>query len=135
MEGRCHCGRVTIRVPGPPDYLNECNCTLCWRLGTMWGYYPASEVEFAGERQAYARSDLGEQRLAADFCPHCGATTNWRALLPDAPDRMGVNMKLFDPAALAGIELRSGDRLNGDGSGPRRTYREAAPFDGAGARS
>jgi hypothetical protein len=134
MQGSCHCGAVTIRVPSTPEYLNDCNCTLCWKLGTLWGYFPASQVEFSGAVRTYLRSDMPGAQLSAEFCGSCGATTNWRMVGEDAPDRMGVNMLLFDPADLTGIEVRYGDRRN-YGTNPRHHYRDPTIFDGAGANA
>ena len=44
MKGTCPCGGVTVTVPGRPEYLNSCNCTLCWRLGGLWGYFDPAKV-------------------------------------------------------------------------------------------
>ncbi|MDB5688702.1 MAG: glutathione-dependent formaldehyde-activating protein [Sphingomonas bacterium] len=133
MNGSCLCGRITIRVPGRPDYLNACNCTFCTKLGAVWGYFPLSRVEFAGEPRAYVRADIADPALSGNFCPDCGATTHWAPHGPGRPDRAGINMRLFDPAELIGIELRFGDRRNHAGVEPRHHYREPTIFDGAGA--
>jgi hypothetical protein len=101
----------------------------------MWGYFPVSEVEFSGEVSSYLRSDVLNASMAAEYCGKCGATTNWRRLDADAPDRMGVNMLLFDPAELAGLELRYGDRRNHERSNPQPSYRPPTIFDGAGAKA
>ena len=131
MNGSCHCGRVTIRVPAPPDYLNACNCTLCVKNGALWAYYPRGRVEIDGEARAYVRADEAEPYLSTNFCADCGSTTHWAPLAADAPDRMGVNMALFEPAELRGIEVRYGDRRN-DYEGERRYYRAPTVFDGVG---
>ena len=133
MNGSCHCGRVTIRVPGRPDYLNACNCTLCTKMGGLWGYFPRSQVAIVGETRSYVRADESEPYLGTHFCGHCGATTHWAPLADDAADRMGVNMRLFEPEELAGIEVRYGDRRSQDAVEPRRYYREPTLFDGLGA--
>ncbi len=132
MRGSCHCGRVAIRTPGPPAILNQCNCTLCTKLGALWGYYPASDVAIVGEPRAYLRADAESPRLSFHFCGACGATTHWSAIEPSAAPRLGVNMRLFEPAELQGIEVRYGDRRNAGRGDPPRQYREPAIFDGAG---
>ncbi len=128
MNGNCHCRRVTISVPGTPDYLNVCNCTLCTRVGGIWGYYPLSGVTIDGETSTYVRADEAEPFLGTHFCGRCGTTTHWSPLAADAPDRMGVNMALFDPDELIGIEIRYPDGRN-DFPDERRFYREPAVFD------
>lgn len=131
MNGSCLCGRVTIGVPGRPDYLNACNCALCWKLGTLWGYFPRDEVTISGETDAYRREDIATNYITADFCPHCGATTNWTPLDPEGM-RIGVNMRLFDPAALIGVEVRYEDGRHDEDGEEQRHYRAPAAFDGAG---
>ena len=111
LETSCLCGRVHVSISRRPDFLNECNCTLCTTHGGRWGYYRAAEVRISGVTTGYRRSDLDEVCLELNFCPHCGTTTHWTptdAFIAgnDGYDRMGVNMRLFDPAALSGIELR-----------------------------
>lgn len=133
MNGSCHCGQVTIRVPAEPEYLNACNCTVCTKLGALWGYYSRRQVGIAGETRSYLRSDVEQPNIGFDFCGQCGATTSWSPRGSNEEDRMGVNMRLFDPAELTGIEIRYGDRRNHD-TAPRRYYREPTIFDGAGAQ-
>ncbi len=132
MNGRCHCGAVTITVPTPPAYLNLCNCSACFKLGAMWSYYPASTVNVVGETQAYARSDKADPNLHFHFCGRCGATTHWSFIEPAGRDRMGVNARLFEPAELAGIEVRYGERRTAD-QAAERTYREPSIFAASGA--
>lgn len=33
LQLTCHCGRTRIELQEPPDYINECNCTLCNKTG------------------------------------------------------------------------------------------------------
>src|SRR6185437_4759692 len=58
MNGTCPCGGVTVTVPSKPDYLNSCDCTLCFRLGALWGYFDPVEVTVAGETKAFTRTDI-----------------------------------------------------------------------------
>jgi hypothetical protein len=131
MKGVCLCGRVTIDVPGRPEYLNDCNCAFCVKLGAMWGYYPAGAVTFGGTTTSYVREDVTEPKLRAHFCGTCGATTSWSPIKDDMPDRMAVNMRLFDLADLMGVELRFGNRR--DHPTGEHYYRAATTFDGMGA--
>ena len=40
----CHCGAVGVEIPGPPQAVTNCNCSICRRLGALWAYYPAGQV-------------------------------------------------------------------------------------------
>lgn len=127
MRGACHCGRVTIDVPGRPEYLNACNCTLCWQRSVLWGYFPRSEVRITGEVSHYRRDDI-KVYLTTDFCPRCGVTTSWTPARDGMADRMGVNMRLFDPAALEGVEVRYINGRSDDDDLRRRNYRASTIF-------
>ena len=128
MKGGCHCGRITIELPRTPEYLNQCNCTSCTKLGTLWGYYAGGEVTLSGEPKAYRRADSVPPVLNLNFCDQCGTTTHWSPTEYASFDRIGVNMKMFDRAKLKGLEVRYGDRLNHDAGEKRHYYREPTLF-------
>jgi hypothetical protein len=96
---------VTVTVPRKPEYLNSCDCTLCFRLGTLWGYFDPAEVDVTGETRPFLRDDI-EVWLQTNFCPTCSAVVSWTALRDLDRPRMGVNMRLFDPADLLGLPVR-----------------------------
>ena len=111
FTGHCHCRAVTLTIPRRPDYVNDCNCTLCTTRGAVWGYFRPVEVTIAGATTPYLRNDTPHPALATHFCPVCGSTAHWTAL-DTAYDRMGVNMLLFAEEARAGVELRKIDGLS-----------------------
>ena len=39
IEGSCHCGAVRLTLPEAPAELGSCNCSMCRRIGGLWGYY------------------------------------------------------------------------------------------------
>lgn len=133
MKGTCHCGRVAIRLAAPPPFLNACNCSLCMKLGAAWGYYAPADVEIAGTTGGYERADVERPSITVHFCNDCGATVNWSPAAHRPQGRMGINMRLFDPAELAGVEIRHGDRRRGGDAEPRPDYRAPTPYDGIGA--
>ncbi len=112
FTGHCHCGAVTLTIPHAPDYINDCNCTLCTTHGAHWGYFRPAEVTIAGATTAYVRRDMPEPVLATHFCPVCGSTIHWASISAEPYDRMGVNMRLFPAEARAGVELRQVDGLS-----------------------
>jgi hypothetical protein len=113
LELSCHCGRIRVRTAKRPDYIHECNCTLCSKAGARWGYFHPSEVEVEGAAKAYCREDKDDPFAQIHFCETCGATTHFK-LTPSAVAKygdtlMGVNMGLADESDLAGTELRYPD--------------------------
>ena len=155
LSATCHCGAVHVQVAHAPDFIFECNCSLCESHGVWWGYYTPDEVEVTGETRGYSRGDFGsissesgnrflgqemrpqttrEPAVELHFCPRCGCTTHfalseaWLEKSAAANDRTGVNMRLFDRAALSGVKLHFPDGRAWDGVGEWGDVREAVDF-------
>ena len=79
MQGRCACSAVTLVLAHRPEFLNQCDCSVCLRVGAAWGYFHPRDVTITGETTAFARADMGEPTIAFHFCPTCGSTINWGA--------------------------------------------------------
>ena len=117
----CLCGKVRVRTAKRPDYIHDCNCTLCSKSGARWGYFDPSDVTVQGDSTGYSRADKDDPAAEIHFCATCGATTHF-ILTPSAVARfgnsmMGVNMWLADATALAGLELRFPDGKAWPGEG------------------
>jgi hypothetical protein len=114
-SGACHCGAVHITIAHKPDYLNDCNCSLCTKHAVLWGYYDPAEVSISGETRPYIRADLPEPAIALHFCDTCACITHWLLLETfadahrDMPPRMGINIRLFAEEAVEGVEVRFPD--------------------------
>lgn len=92
--GTCHCGAVTVTLATPPADVSECNCSLCRRTGALWTYAPPADVIVTGAGDSYVQ---GDEALTLWRCRICGIVTHWTPMDP-AYGRMGVNLRLFDPA-------------------------------------
>ena len=110
IEGSCHCGNVHWRYEGRPDHATACNCTVCRRYGVLWGYgHEGDGLEVSGRTQPYIRGD----DLEFHFCPSCGCVAFWRGRRPDEAGRrrMGINLRLAEPEAVADIPIHRLDGL------------------------
>lgn len=109
----CHCGQLRIDLARRPDYIHECNCSLCGKTGARWAYFRPSEVAVDGETAGYCRQDKADPGAEIRFCPTCGSTTHFTltasAIARLGNSLLGVNMRLADEGDLAGIELRFPD--------------------------
>jgi len=117
----CLCGQVELDLERRPDFVNECNCTLCAKSGARWGYFHPDEVEIEGVTHGYRRDDKPDPAAEVHFCPACGSTTHFvlteRAAARFGNTMLGVNMALADEADLAGLELRFPDGRAWTGEG------------------
>ena len=125
----CLCGEIRVTVDKRPDYVHECNCTLCRKAGARWGYFHPSQVSVEGTAKGYCRGDKDDPNAQIRFCPDCGSTTHF-VLTPSAVARfgdslMGVNLRLADESDLAGVELRFPYGRAWSGAGDFAYVREA----------
>jgi hypothetical protein len=125
----CLCGEVRLELAKRPDFIHECNCTLCNKTGARWSYFHPSEVAVEGDTNGFSRSDKEEPNAQVRFCPACGVTTHFvlteSAAAKFGNSMMGVNMWLGDAQDLAGIELRYPDGQAWAGAGEFAYVREA----------
>ncbi|KAI0408236.1 Mss4-like protein [Xylaria palmicola] len=54
----CHCGRIAITMPSPPKSINECHCSVCYKLGALWAYYPRAQVAVTTSSPIFPSSSL-----------------------------------------------------------------------------
>lgn len=104
--GTCHCGAVRIEVPRRPARATCCNCSICRRYGTLWGYYRASSVRIDARPEDLEAYAWGERRLRFVRCATCGCVTHWEPVQGTAGSRMGINMRNFTPELLARVRIR-----------------------------
>ncbi|MEO0549702.1 MAG: aldehyde-activating protein [Pseudomonadota bacterium] len=123
MTNTCACGSVTVTVKHKPDFIYDCDCTLCRKSGAAWGYYGPDDMLADGEVISYARKDKLEPIVEIHSCKTCGATTHftlteaYKAKHPGR-DQVGVNMRLFDPQQLEGVEVQYPHGSAWSGTGP-----------------
>jgi len=119
IEGACLCGAVHWQLDTFPEGATACNCTACRRYGALWAYgHEGEDVAVTGPTETYVRG----KALAFHFCPKCGCIAYWRALAPwEGRTRVGVNLRLTDPAAILELPIDHFDGL--------ATYRDL-PRDG-----
>ncbi|WP_158881495.1 GFA family protein [Rhodanobacter sp. L36] len=110
IEGSCRCGAVHWQFDGEPGGATACNCTSCRRYGVLWIYdYENEAVRVSGATQSYSPGTS----LTFHFCPTCGCLVCWRGTETDEAGRrrMGVNIRLCEPEAVAEIPIDHFDGL------------------------
>lgn len=130
MTSTCACGAVEITVKRPPEFIYDCNCNLCRKTGSAWGYFAPREVTAVGRTTTFVRTDKPVPIVAIHACAQCSSTTHfvltdtYKAQHPGI-DQVGVNMRLFDPDALNGIDVHYPNGKDWSGEGPFGFRRQA----------
>lgn len=129
MTSTCTCGSVKVTIMSKPDYIYDCNCSVCRKSGAAWGYFTSLDVRIEGETTSFARNDKPEPKVELHACPICSATTHFilhpefKAEHPEL-DQVGVNMRLFHPDELADVEVHYPNGKDWSGEGPFDFRRE-----------
>lgn len=108
-RANCHCGAIGLTVPSGPDYLIDCNCSICRRYGILWALYESTNVEISGHPEGTVAYIWGERSIQTMHCRICGCVTHWEPLTSAAGTRFGVNMRNFESPVSAGVEVRKFD--------------------------
>ncbi|KAI0426172.1 hypothetical protein F5Y09DRAFT_72501 [Xylaria sp. FL1042] len=66
LKASCHCGRIAIALPSPPEDINECHCSVCYKLGAMWAYYPREQVAVTASSSAFPTSIIVSPHSLSD---------------------------------------------------------------------
>lgn len=114
VEAVCHCGAVRIVVPGSPETVTTCNCTICHAYGALWAYYTESEVVMPATQVTHEYSH-GDKMIAFHRCSVCGCTTHWvgaTAAPPGGDRKMAINARLLPREILQSATVRALDGLD-----------------------
>ena len=130
LSATCPCGAVELTLNHAPEFINDCDCSLCLRAGAIWGYYNTAETRITGATTVYVRDDRDTPAVETHSCITCNVTTHWHLTesfkqTTDDPNKMGVNMRLFKVEDKKGVELRFPDGKAWTGEGPY-SYRKPA---------
>jgi hypothetical protein len=109
MRAACHCTAVRFEVAELPDWVLDCNCTLCRRYGAIWAYPKADAVNFVQGADATDTYVWGDEMLAFHRCRHCGCVTHMTALDADPPRVYGVNVRMIPTLDPRSVRLRQKD--------------------------
>ncbi|KAM0136215.1 hypothetical protein ACHAPC_008533 [Botrytis cinerea] len=117
--GGCHCGAVTIAfktqapLPKRHEHIQECNCSICCRLGITICYPKRDQVSVSGISNLTEYS-FGQSYNIFRFCSTCGITVDvekdmnavskspktWESLTPAQRERWptihSINLRCFE---------------------------------------
>jgi hypothetical protein len=105
IRAACHCEAVRFEIAEPPEWVLDCNCTLCRRYGALWTYFrgPEGQAKLLKTPDPTATEVYSwqEGHIAFHRCKTCGCVTHFTAAKQTPPAVIGVNcrnMAGLDPA-------------------------------------
>jgi hypothetical protein len=93
----CHCGAVRFEIAEAPEWVLDCNCTLCRRYGAIWSYYrdeAQAQLLKKPPNDATSIYSWNDHEIAFHRCKICGCITHMEAMPPWPRLIFGVNMRM-----------------------------------------
>jgi hypothetical protein len=94
-SGGCHCGRVRFEIEAPAEIqVNECNCSICSRVGYLHLVVPRSRFRLLSGEDALTSYRFNTGVAEHLFCSVCGIKSFY---VPRShPDGLSVNARCLD---------------------------------------
>ena len=109
-QGSCHCGRVSFELEAKLDYVVECNCSLCRRIGALWHGASDSSLRITGGEDELLVYQFNTMVAKHYSCKHCGVHLFSRPRLD--PSRWAVNVRCIDAVDLPALPVKHFDGAN-----------------------
>ncbi|KEQ17532.1 GFA family protein [Endozoicomonas numazuensis] len=105
FKASCHCGGIVLNADEAPETITSCNCSICHRIGALWGYYLDEQVE---TQQTVAIQDYrwGDKTITFHTCSGCGCTTHYTAVREDGKTKIGLNTRMVSREDTKDIRVR-----------------------------
>ncbi|KAH8597217.1 Mss4-like protein, partial [Bisporella sp. PMI_857] len=119
--GSCHCGAHTLAfitngaLPGGKEYIQECDCSICARNGTILIYLHPSQVSITDEEKL-ALYSFGRKFQTHNFCATCGVAIwlakldigeeRWKEEHPNVPYERHLTSRPLNLRLLDGVEWK-----------------------------
>jgi len=108
MELTCHCGNVSITLPGHPKEAGECNCSICRRYAAVWAYFSPEQVQIKlNEKTAFYC--WGDKEVEFHRCDVCGCLTHYITTEKCPDEILAVNMRMAENEILSSLYIRKID--------------------------
>jgi len=109
IHGSCHCGAVSFDMSLAPQAAVKCNCSICRRLGAVWGHGDGTSITISAATDATVRYSHGDRDLAFHTCRSCGVPTHWEGISTKTAGKLAVNLNLAAPGTILRLGLRHFD--------------------------
>jgi hypothetical protein len=109
VKAACQCTAVRLEISRLPDWVLDCNCSICRRYVAIWSYPDAGAVTIVRGEGATDTYLWGDRELAFHRCKACGCVTHMAALDTDPPTIYGINARMIPTLDPATVRLRQKD--------------------------
>ncbi|MBM4385890.1 MAG: GFA family protein [Deltaproteobacteria bacterium] len=138
IRAACHCTAVRFEIAEQPEWVLDCNCTICRRYGALWTYFEGADqakLLATPSRDATEAYVWGDRILEFRRCRTCGCVYHMQTA--DAQQVIfGLNARLIptlDPARVRIVQMNNSHSgyfwTRSDGP-PRASHHPHMPMPG-----
>jgi len=106
MNIACHCKNIEIVAAQLPEELTDCNCSICRRYNSLWGYYHPNQVKIEIGDDGSTSYLWNDKCIEFVHCNRCGCVTHYQTLPDDPLPRIAVNFRMAMLHEIKGVRIR-----------------------------
>ena len=106
MNLECHCKNIKITTSDLPQELTSCNCSICRRYNSLWGYYHPGLVSVEIADAGSIGYLWNDKCIEFVHCRKCGCVTHYQTLPDDLAPKIAINFRMAIPEDIKGIKIR-----------------------------
>ncbi|WP_081275154.1 GFA family protein [Vibrio nigripulchritudo] len=106
VKGSCHCGNVQLSVEKFNQTAVSCNCSICSRYASIWGFYTEATVEVSVGQDGIDSYCHGDKYINFNRCSKCGCITHYTSTTPGPDSRLAVNYRMFPDFFTSDVKVR-----------------------------
>jgi hypothetical protein len=107
--GSCHCGRIRFQVEGEVDSGLACNCSMCWRKGSLLWFVPREQMKLLTPEADAATYVFNKHAIRHRFCTTCGIHPYAEAPGPSGQPMAAINLRVLEDFDLAAVPVKHYD--------------------------
>lgn len=114
FNAECHCGNISLVADEAPETITSCNCSICNRLGALWGYYSSEHVKITLGDKPEDTYQWGDKAITFHRCSECGCTTRYSSTSTpgEGSTLIAINCRMAPLSAIKNIPQRQFDGLD-----------------------
>jgi hypothetical protein len=107
--GSCHCGTIRFEVNGTVDSALSCNCSICYRRGSLLWFVPRDNLILKTPKASARTYTFNKHVIKHHFCPTCGIHPYGEGTDPQGNAMAAVNLRCLDNLDLSGVPVHNFD--------------------------
>ena len=108
-KGSCHCGKIALEVEGELTGAMECNCSICFRKGSLLWFVPRERLHLLTSEDGVGTYTFNKHIIKHHFCQTCGIHPYAEAVDPKGNPMAAINIRCLEAIDLASVPVKHFD--------------------------